>query len=73
MGIDVRQIPEEKTIILDQRHYAEAIMADCKLDEGRYKPTPLSVLIVMTPEHQCFHHNHSEHCALTMNMQNIVV
>ena len=63
MGIDVRQMPEEKTIILDQKHYAEAIVADCKLEEGRYKTTPLSIPTELTPElvAPCTEDEHAEY------------
>ena len=63
MGIDVRQMPEEKTIILDQKHYAEAIVADCKLEEGRYKTTPLSFPTELTPElvAPCTEDEHAEY------------
>ena len=63
MGIDVKQMPNERMIVLSQEHYAKEIVEGCKLDKCSDKPTPLCIP-KLTPEleEQCTKAEHAENC-----------
>jgi hypothetical protein len=63
MGIEVKQLPKEKMIILSQEHYAKEIVAGCRLPECREKSTPLSIPMNLTTEQQesCTEEEHAEY------------
>ena len=63
MGIEVKQLPKERMIILSQEHYATEIVAGCRLPECREKSTPLSIPTTLTAEQNelCTKEEHAEY------------
>ena len=63
MGIEVRQMPEQRMIVLSQESYAKEIVEGCKLDKSSDKQTPLSIPTTLTPElvEPCTQEEHAEY------------
>ena len=62
MGIEVKQMQNERMIVLSQEHYAKEIVEGCKLDKCSDKPTPLCIPTTTTElEEPCTKDEHAEY------------